>query len=233
MTKPNDDPALTSDEKTADTQNKTRLLASAAQSRAEIWRLNKILYPERTYDETSITTWDPGKTTVARIGLLKSTLTKAEMTAPAASQDEAARKKDAIERTLAGKPIETATTNRDQLASEETKLWATLDALEFLTAKIERENQRLSFQYAQKTKPKHDALTKNVCHKALELHTALRELQGLKRHFIDNQISFNGLFGTVPDFLGPSNSPFSDMAEFLRSAKNDGFISAVPKELRI
>jgi hypothetical protein len=230
---PNYDPVLTSAEKTADTENKTRLLASAAQSRAEIWRLNKILFPEQTHDASSITTWDPDAPQKARIGLLKTTLTSAAMTAPVDNTDQVARKKIAMDAALAGKPIETPTTIRDQLASEETKLWATLDAIDFLTAKIERENQRLAVEYAKKTKSRHDVLTKSVCQKALELHTALSELHGLKMHFIDNSIDFNGLFGTVPDFLGTPNNPNSDLAGFLRAAKNDGMISAVPRELRL
>jgi hypothetical protein len=231
MTKPND-PILTSDKLTADTQNKKRLLASAAQSRSEIWRFTKILYPEQTYDETSITTWDAGTATVARIGLLKTTQKK--VVASTDDQDDAARKREAIKRTLAGEPIETPTTIREQFESEQRKLSATLDAIEFLTREIERETTALAIEYSNtKMKPKHDALMKSFCQKQAEAHAVWSEIYELKRHSIDNGVGLRGLFLTTPDFLGAPNNPHSEMAEFFRAAKNGGFISSVAKELRL
>jgi hypothetical protein len=227
----NYDPILTSVKLTTDTANKTRLLASAAQSRAEIWRLTTLLAPASCYDETSTTTWDADVATVARIGLLKTTSTRKAVSND--GKDESAKKKEAIERTLAGETIETPTSIQQLRDSEETKLTATLDAIEFLTAEIAREKTALAIEYSKKMKPKHDAIMGRVCKTILEARTAYAELYDLKRHLIDNEIGLRGLCLTTPDFLGAPNDAYSDMATFLQAAKVDGFISAVPVGMRL
>ncbi|WP_079567210.1 hypothetical protein [Bradyrhizobium erythrophlei] len=231
MTKPNPDPILTSDKLTDDTQNKARLLASSAQSRAKIWNFTKLLSPASCYDETSSTTWDADTTTVARIGLLKTTMKKQVVSAD--NRDEAARKKEAIERTLAGEVIVTPSSIQQQLDSEQIKLSATLDAIDFLTGEIQREKMKLAIEYSKKMRPKHDALMKTFCQKQLEALSVWSELFNLKSHLIDNG-GLHGLCLNLPAaFLGAPNDPYSDMADFFRSAKNDGHISAVPKEMRL
>lgn len=234
MTKPNPDPILlTSEQLTSVSQNMARLKASAAQSRAEIWRCAKILFPDRTYDETSSTVWDGDVAKFARIGLVhgRQQGQQEKGAVRTDSNDETARRKEAIERTLAGESIVTPTSLREQYESEQSKLSATLDAIEFLAGEIEREKTALAIQYSKEMKPKHSALMDTVCKKILETHAAWRELYDLKRHLIDSGVGLRGLCLNLPDFLGTPVDPYSDMADFLRAAKNEGFISKLPAEL--
>jgi hypothetical protein len=232
MTNPKPDPILTSDKLTALHQSLAKQKANAAQCRAEVWRLTTLLSPASAYNETSSTVWDADVAKVARIGLLKTTQKNRVVSTPD-GQDEAARRKDAIERTLAGETIVTPTSLREQLESENLKWSAAEDAIEFLIREIQREKTALAIEYSKKMKPKHDALMKSFCQKQLEAHAVWRELYDLKRHLIDSEVGLRSLCLTTPDFLGAPNDPRSEMGDFFRAAKSDGFISTVPVELRL
>jgi hypothetical protein len=111
MTKPND-PVLTSDTFTSLKENLTKQRVSAAHWRDETWRFTKLLAPVSCYDETSETIWDPGIATVARIGLLITTQKKEA--ASAGDYNEAARREDAIKKTLAGEALVTPVSIREE-----------------------------------------------------------------------------------------------------------------------
>jgi hypothetical protein len=230
MTKPND-PILKSEKLSSLTQNLAKQKANAAQSRAEVWRLTKMVSPHNNYDVTSSTVWDSDIAEFARIGLING---RQEIcVVPTGDQDESARRKVALDRTLAGETLATPIGIKEQIETAQRQWSATEDAIEFLTREIEQEKTALAIQYSKTMKPKHDALMDTVCKKILETHAAWRDLYALKRHLIDSEVGLRGLCLTMPDFLSAPNNPHSEMADFLRSAKNDGFISAVPKEMRL
>jgi hypothetical protein len=229
MTNPND-PVLTSDTFTSLKENLTKQRASAAHWRGEAWRLTKLLSPASCYDQTSETIWDPDIAVKARIGLLKTTQKKA--VAPAID-NEAARREDAIKKTLAGEALVTPVSIREELEAAKLQWTAAEDACEYLEKAIRKEKTSLAIAYRAKLKPKADALIKSFCQKQLEAHAVWSEIYELKQHLLESEVGLCGTLLNLPSFLGAPNDPHSDMADFFRAAKNDGMISSVPKEMRL
>jgi hypothetical protein len=228
MTKPND-PVLTSDTFTSLKETLTKQRVSAAHWRDETWRFTKLLAPVSCYDETSETIWDPDIAKVARIGLLNTTQKKEA--ASAGDYNEAARREDAIKKTLAGEALVTPVSIREELETAKLQWTAAEDACEYLEKEIRKEKTAFAIAYSAKLKPKADALIKSFCQKQLEAHAVWKEIYELKQHLLESEVGLRGMLLNLPEFLGAPNDPYSATADFFRAAKNDGFIKEVPKEM--
>jgi hypothetical protein len=227
----NHEPILTSDTLTSLTQNLTKQRASVAHWRKETWRLTKLLQPAQCLDATSETIYDPDVAKVARIGLLKTTQRKAVVSTD--GKDEAARREDAIKKTLSGAPLVTPVSIQQELDAAKLQWTAAEDACEYLEKEIRKEKTALAIAYSAKLKPKADALVKSFCQKQLEALSVWKEIYEMKQFLIDNEIGLHGMLLNLPSFLGAPSDPYSDMSEFFRNAKVAGFISAVPVGMRL
>ena len=225
------EPVIASVTLTSIKENLTKQRASVAHWRGEAWRLTSLLQPAQCYAETSETIWDADVAKVARIGLLKTTQKKAVVSTT--DQDEAARREDAIKKTLSGAPLVTPVSIQQELDAAKLQWTAAEDACEYLEKEIRKEKTALAIAYSAKIKPKADALIKGFCQKQLEAHAVWKEVYEMKQFLIDNEIGLRGMLLNLPLFLGAPNDPCSDAAEFFRAAKNDGHISAVPVGMRL
>jgi hypothetical protein len=213
-------------------EDRDKLKARAPQSRAEVWRLTKQLSPQ-AHDATVSVVMDDDAPTRARIGLKGGRNEKGVVyTGGLDEQDEAARREDALKRTLAGDPLAESIDIKAQLEREHRQWSAIEDAIEFRNREIERERAVLAIQYCKELKPKHDDIMRKLSKSLLETHAAWLELFNLKRHLVDNEVGLRGLCLTLPNFLGAPNDKHNEMADFLNTAKRDSFIKEVPEELR-
>jgi hypothetical protein len=219
-----DNDPLKSEKLTSLRTGKAKQEERAAQLKAERLRLTTILHPQFT--DAAVQRYTPNELT------LKTHLFKGNVsTHPNAEQDQAARKDEVLRRTLAGEPLENSVDTRAQLEQNHRQSAAIEDAIEFLTREIDRERSVLSIQYCKDLKKKETELMSQICKTLVQLHSPMKELFGIKRHLIDHEIGLRGICLTLPDFLGAPNQ-HSEMAQFLRQAKSDGYVSALPAELR-
>jgi hypothetical protein len=223
---------LTSPKLTALLEDRDKLKTKAEQSRATVWRLTQIVQPQSNNATTSIVL-DDDSPKFARIGLKISSDAKAVvLTGGIDEQKEAARRKDELERTLRGESLADTTDTKEALAQEHRQWKAYEDGIEHLNREIERERNVLAIQYCGQLKTKHTELMKKMCQPLLAFHAAYSELYALKRHLIDNEVGLRGLCLLTPDFASTPNNPHSELAEFFREAKREGYIKEVPAELR-
>ena len=223
MTKPNSVPILHSDKLASLLQDLEKLKSKAENCRANVWRMTQVLSPH--VNDVTVSTVINEKDEAAQ--------KKAVVPIGIDAQDEAARKEDALKRTLAGEPLAESIGIQEKLAKEHRQWAAYEDAIEFLTRAIESERTTLAIQYSKQCKPKHDELMKRLCIPLLEAHAVYSELYALKRHLIDSGVGLRGLCLTMPDFLSTPNNQYSELADFFRAAKREGHLKEVPKELRI
>jgi hypothetical protein len=202
-------------------EDRDKLKARAAQSRAEVWRMTQILSPQPN-DSTVITVLDVKGEAARNKGVV--------FTGGIDEQAEAARKEDALKRTLAGEPLADSTSLKEKLEKEHRQWHAIEEAIEFRTREIEHERTALAIQYCKEQKPKHDDLLRRVCKTLWEFHAEWSELYKFKRHLIDHEIGLRGICLTLPDFLGAPNDKHSELADFLRAAKREGYVNSIPKE---
>jgi hypothetical protein len=219
---------LKSEKLTALLQDRDKLKARAEQSRAEVWRLTKVQSPQ-IHDATVTRFTDPAPLQKAYIGI-KKPLGQGVVSTGLDEQEEAARKEDILKRTLAGEPLAESTDIKAQLEREHRQGAAIEHAIEFVTREIEREKAVLAIQYCKELKPKYDDLLRRVCKPMLELHTAWSELYALKMHLVDSEVGLRGICLTMPDFLSTPNNQYSEMADFFRAVKREGYISKIPAE---
>jgi hypothetical protein len=59
------------------------------------------------------------------------------------------------------------------------------------------------------------------------------ELYTLERHLINSGVGLRGLSLTLPDFFPNPIDKTSDLADFVREAKREGFINSIPKEFNL
>jgi hypothetical protein len=226
------DPIPTSEKLTDLLLKKQNLKPRAEQSRATVWHLTKIVAPQIN-DATVSIVLDDDSPMAARIGLKRSSDPKKVVSTGIDEQDEAARKKEALERTIRGEPLADSISIKEKLENEHRQWAAIEEAIEFCDREIKKEKTVLAIQYSKQLKETHNDLVKKVCKPMLELHAAWTELNNLKRHLIDNEIGLHGLCLTMPDFLSTPNNPHSEMADFLRAAKREGYIKEIPVEYRV
>jgi hypothetical protein len=223
MISPEHDP-LKSEKLTALRANLDKQKARAAELKAERLRLTKILSPH--FADVTVKRYTPEEVKAN---------TYYKPSAPASldlETKEAARKAEVLKRTLAGEPLEHSADTNALLEHNQRQSAAIEDAIEFLTREIYLERSILSALYCKQLKPKEATLMSRICKSAVEAHAAWSELYELKRHLIDSEVGLRGLCLTLPEFLGAPNSKYSPLADFFRDAKRDGYISAIPVELR-
>jgi hypothetical protein len=226
------DPLPTSDKFTELLKSRETQRANAKQSRAEVWRLTKILSPQ-IQDATVTRTTDPDTPTAAFIGVKKTRDKPGVVSTGVGEQEVAASKEDILRRTLAGESLADFTSTEERLDKEHRRWAAYESAIEHLNREIEIEKSVLAKEYCKKLKSRHDDLMRQLCKPMLELHAAYSEAYDLKRHLVDSEIGLHGLFLTLPEFLSTPNNPNSEFADFLRAAKREGYIKEVPSELRL
>jgi hypothetical protein len=216
------EPILKSEKLTGFLAKKAEQRASAKHWNDERHRLARILSPQ--YLDVTVTRVDDVR---------KEAATRQGAVVPDVVDEaaQAALKAEVLRRTLAGEPLANPTSIEEQLRVANKQLTAVEDALEYLDGEIKTERAALAIAYSKQRKPEHDRLMVKVCASLLETHKAWGEVYALKRHLIDNDVGLIGLCLTMPDFLGAPNDPYSDCADFLRAAKKEGFINAVPNKL--
>ena len=185
---------LTSPKLTALKEDLQRLKAGAAQSRATVWQLTQRLNPQ-SHDATvrRVENYNDRKDKGAEAGVL--------ITGADSERAEAARKAEALKRTLEGKPLADSDGAREQLEKAHREWAAFEDAAEFRTREIQVERNALAVEYTKKIRPKHDELMEKLGKPALELHSALLEIYELRRHLIDNGVGLRGLCLNLPEFV--------------------------------
>jgi hypothetical protein len=170
--------------------------------------------------------------TVSRVDdVVKETASKAGAIAATGDATEAARRAEALKRILGGEQVSDGDSIEVQLRAANMQLQALEDAMEFLDKEIRVEKKLLAVAYCKQKKPEHDRLMVKLCDSVLATHKAWKELHDMKRHLINSDVGLIGLCLTMPDFLGVPTDPYSEMADFFRAVKKEGFINAVPKEL--
>jgi len=215
------EPILKSEKLAGLLAKKAELRASAKHWNTERHRLAKILSPQYL------------DVTVLRIDdVLKDAATKkGAVTGVIDETAEAARKAEELRRTLAGEPLANPSSIEELLRVANKQLTAVENALEYVDGEIKREKTALAVAYCKQRMPDHNRLMVKFCASLLETHKVWGELFALKRHLVDEGVGLIGLCQTMPDFLGAPIDPYSEMADFFRAAKKEGFINAVPQEL--
>jgi hypothetical protein len=233
MTKTNYDPLPKSEKLIALLSDLDKQKAKAKQSQAEVWRLTKARSPQ-IQDSTVIRTTDADAPTAAFIGIKKSRDQPGVVSTGMGEQEVAASNEDILRRTLAGESLADATDIKEQLAKEHRQWSAHESAIEHLTREIEKEKAALAMAYFKLIKPKHDEQMARLCKALLDVHTAWAGVYELKRHLIDSGAGLRGLCLTTPEsFLSTPTNPHSELSEFLRAAKREGFIREIPAEVRL
>lgn len=221
-------PILQSPKLTTDTESRAKLKTKSKQSRDEIWRLTKLQSPQ-IHDVTVSRFTDPAPPEKAYIGI-KKTPDQSVVLSGVSEQEAAARNEDVLKRTLAGERLADTPDIEEALAKEHRQGAAYERAIEHLSREIDRERTALAIKYSETCKPQHDELMRKLSKQFLDLHAAYSEIYSLKRHLIDNDIGLRGLCMNLPEFLSTPNNPHSEMADFFRAAKREGYIAKIPAE---
>jgi hypothetical protein len=209
-------PILTSKKLTSLLEDKDKLKASAAQSRATVWRMTKMLSPQ-IYDATVSEVIEEDSPKFARIGLKRGRSEKGVESTGTDEQDEAARKAEELRRTLAGEPLAESIDIKAQLEREHRQWAAYESAIEHLNREIEKEKTALAIAYSKTKEKLHRDIMTRLGKTMLEAHQVLLEAAELKRHLIDNGVALRGLCLNLPEsFLSTPNNPYSELAEWLR-----------------
>ena len=216
---------LTSPKLTALKEDLQRLKAGAAQSRATVWQLTERLNPQ-SHDVTvrRVETYNERADKGAEAGVL--------ITGADSEKAEAARKAEALKRTLEGKPLADSTGVKEQKEKANREWVAYEDAIEFRTREIQVERNALAIEYTKKIKPQADQRMVKLGKAALDFHAAWLDANELRQHLIDEEVGLRGIFQTMPDWLSNARNPHSEFGEWVRALKGAGFISAVPAELK-
>jgi hypothetical protein len=212
---------LTSPKLTALTEDREALKAKAKQSRDEYWRLTKLLNP--AHMDVTVSHIEFAKPLNYAVIGIEHSLPHSVVSTDPQGQEEAARKNDELQRTLAGQPLADSKSIREKLESTHRQWIAYEDAIEFRTREIDSERAALAVQYCKQLRPKYEDQMKRLCKTLIESHAALQELNALKRHLIDNQLGTRcGVCTDMPDFLPSPND--SEWGDFFRDAKRAGWI---------
>jgi hypothetical protein len=226
MTRP--EPILKSEKLTAHLEKRDKLKANAAQCRADVWRLTKLLSPQ-IHDVTVSTVIDAERPKVAYLGIKNTPKNGVVITG---YEEDAARKEDILKRTLDGETLPETTSVKEQLEKLHRQWSAYEDAIEFCTREIEREKAVLAAEYCKRLKSKHDEFMKRLFKALGEVHAAHSDLDSLRRHLIDNDVGLRGICLTLPEFLDTPNNKFSVVGDFFREGQRQGWIKEIPVEYR-
>jgi hypothetical protein len=202
-----------------------KVLASTA--KADLFR-QTTLVREDSYSTTVINREEPA--THATFGMRDAP----SVNRPIVSDvDEAKRREDDRERILRGEPLAPVQADaKSQIDQTHRRCRAIDDAIESTVRDINREKAVVAAEYCRTLKPEHDSKLKRLFAALLEVHAAHSDLSALRQHLVDNDLGFRGICLLMPDsFLGHPLDKYSDMAEFLRAGKREGFIAKLPAVL--
>ena len=218
---------LTSKKLTELTADKARLLSGTKSFRQEKLQLTQLQNPNQVHTETvrRIEDYSDAKDKAAHAGVI--------VTGIESEKVEAARKADALKRTLANEPLEDTGSIEDKIAKIDRAWAAHENAIEFRDREIFVEREFLAVEYTKKIKPQADQRMVKLGKAALDFHAAWLDANELRQHLIDEEVGLRGIFQTMPDWLSNARNKHSEFAEWMRAMKRDGFISAAPKELII
>jgi hypothetical protein len=203
-------------------EDRKKLTVRATQSRSEINRLNKVLFPLQILEVTVIrTTGTPVQVASRNPGVLVTT------------DDEGmkSRNDDILKRTLAGEPLEQKESDREKLEQEHRQLSAIEHAIEHLDGEIYKEKSILAAQYCQTRVAEHDTMMKRLYAALIETHSAWSDLSALKQQLVDSGIGTRGICTNLPSFLPAALNPYSDWADYFREGKRHGYINKIPAAL--
>jgi hypothetical protein len=222
MIKPNSYPTFGSDNLTALLSDREKMKARSKQARDTVWRLTGMLTPQFN-EATVLRIADYGKDYQAKKGVAHRD----------DEQPKAIPEADIVKRALAGESIDDSIRIKDLLAKEQRE-WAAIErGIEHLDREIAKEKTILAKEYCKQLQPREKELMGRVAKHMLELHAAYSEAYDLKRHLVDNDIGLHGLCLTLPEFLSTPNNSYSEMADFFRAAKREGYLKEIPSELRL
>jgi hypothetical protein len=226
---------MTPDKLTELTQKLETQKAGSKRSKGEIHRLSKLKFPQQWHDATVVRVIDVDAPTAAFVGIKPQRDQSSVVSTGMKEQDEAARKQEALKRTLAGESLPESASADEQLEKAHRQFAAHEDAIEFLQREIDREKNRRSAEYAKSYKATHDKQMTALCASGLDFHAKWSEVYAGKRYLIDTGVGLrDGMYLNLPEsFLGTPNNPYSDMAAWFTAAKRDGFIKEVPQSLRM
>lgn len=219
---------LSSPKLTTLTQDLNRLKALASQSREKVWKLTKTLHPTNLDSTVSNVTYAKPRN-YAWIGFED---VPRSVVSVDSEQNETTRNEE-LKLTLAGNTIAPTVSVTEQLETEQRQWQAYEHAIEFRTREVDAERTALAKSYTKQCKPKHDQMMQRLTKSMVEMHSAYIELHDMNRSLVDSGIGLHGLCADLPEFLSSPRDKYSEMAEFLREAKREGYIKEVPAELRL
>ena len=202
-------------------RDKANLVLRTEQSRLEVARLTKLLNPQYMH-ETVRTVADIKDETSRKSGVITTGVNDVA---------EAARRDAELKRTLAGEPLAELTDTKSQLELAHRQWTAIEDAIDHINREIAREKTAIAIAYSKSLAPLHKDIMARLAKPMIEFQAAYLEAYALKRHLVDNDIGLRGLCLTLPEFLSTPNNPHSELADYFRALKSEGYIKTVPTEL--
>jgi hypothetical protein len=224
---------LKSDKLTTLQEDRNKLTVRAAVSRAEINRLNKILFQAQIQDATVVRTTET-MVRVVELGRPLSFKISPGVIVTPDDEETTARNDDILKRTLAGESLEQKESDREKLEREHRQLSAIEHAIEHLDGEIYKEKTALAIRYCKTRVADHNAMMTRLYAALLETHSALSDLYALKQQLVDSGIGTRGICTTLPDsFLPAPGNPYSELADYFREGKRQGWVSKIPVEYAV
>lgn len=142
--------------------------------------------------------------------------------------DEDAQRADDVARIERGESLEETPDIKTQMATVARKAQATEIVIEKLEEEFRVEFTKLAAAHCKTLKTDHDKRTRRFLELFGEAFGVYSELNKTKRDLIDSQIGFGGLFNVDFDFMRGD-----EVASMFHDAVKAGYISSVPRELRV
>jgi hypothetical protein len=147
-------------------------------------------------------------------------------------QNNIDNKESRIAIVLSGKDIPASNDVDAQLTTEMLQWESINEAQQVIDKQIRTASYKAATALCKSLKPEHDKIMVRLASSLLDVLKAHAELFSLKQQLIDNGSGLVGICLLMPSFLDAPNNRYSPLAEFLRAAKAENYISAVPKELQ-
>jgi hypothetical protein len=148
------------------------------------------------------------------------------------SAAEAAKSRDDDrDSVLRGEPLADRPSVTGQIDDQNRYCRAIEAAIESITRDINRKKAILAQNHCEKLKPQYREDMRLLCKALADAHAVHVKLNTVRQHLIDTGIGFRGVYLSMPDsFLNHALNKYSEFADFMRDAKRDGFIDAIPAE---
>jgi hypothetical protein len=141
--------------------------------------------------------------------------------------DEAAQRKDDVDRVLRGESLDETPDVRTQMNRVARKAAAIEVAKEKKQDEFRAEFMKLAAAYCAKLKPEHDAKMKQFFKSFGEAFSIFADLQKTRQDLVDSQIGFSGIYNIDLGFLNST-----DVASMFIDAKAAGYVNSIPESLR-